>query len=342
MQVNMTRKWKHGALCAVLAVSSVLAAWLLGDVPFFHILNLKAYDAHFVVRDLLTSRPAIPNIVLLLADQKALDTFPELRLFWHKHYANVIRAAGEAGAKVIGLDLAFGIPVDKWEPDYDRLLAEAVSTSPVPVVCGYASELNSNPDAQKIPINMISAALGLAGFANLTADPDDFVRNQEIIEAPSTNPADPPPAHSLALRVAEKYAGKDAELDHGRLIFQGQPLPVSLERSIAIDYAGPAGTFPSVSLADFEAAAKAENLDQLRKWVNGKIVLIGTDAIEDRRPLHFSRLSAERNGAPPELKYMPTPYAPCSNGDIYCPSLFGFVPWPCFSPPASRFGSPPL
>ncbi len=45
---------------------------------------------------------------------------------------------------MIGLDLAFGVPVDKWEPDYDRLLGEAVSTSPVPVVCGYVSELNTN------------------------------------------------------------------------------------------------------------------------------------------------------------------------------------------------------
>jgi len=69
----MTMKWNHGGLCAVLAIRSVLAAWLLGDVPFFHILNLEACDAHTVVRDLLTSRPAIPNIVLLSADQKALD-----------------------------------------------------------------------------------------------------------------------------------------------------------------------------------------------------------------------------------------------------------------------------
>lgn len=283
----MKRKWKHGAFCALLAVASVLAAWLLGDVPFFHILNLKAYDAHFVLRDFLAGRPAIPNIVLLLADQKAMDTFPELRLFWHKHYASAIRAAGAAGAKVIGLDLAFGVPVEKWEPDYDRVLAEAVSTSPVPVVCGYASELNSSPDAQKIPINMISAALGLAGFANLTADPDDFVRNQEIIEAPSKNPADPPPAHSLALRVAEKYAGMDAALERGKLMFQGRPIPISPERAIAINYAGPAGTFPSVSLADFEAAAKAGNMEQLRQWVNGKVVLVGTDAIEDRRATPF-------------------------------------------------------
>ncbi len=290
MQVNMKRKWRHWVFCSIFATGSTLAAWLLGNVGFFHILNLKAYDAHFVVRDFLAPRPAIPNIVLLLADQKALDTFPELRLFWHKHYATAIHAAGAAGAKVIGLDLAFGVPVEKWEPDYDRLLAEAVSTSPVPVVCGYASEINSSPEAQKIPINMISAALGLAGFANLTVDPDDFVRNQEIVESPSANPSDPPPAHSLALRVAEKYTGMDAEFQKGQLMFQGQPIPISPLRSIAINYAGPAGTFPSVSLADFEKAAQAGNMDQLRKWVSGKIVLVGTDAIEDRRATPFFTL----------------------------------------------------
>ena len=68
------------------------------------------------MRDFLRGRPAISNIVLLIADQKTMDTFPELRIFWHQHYANAIRAAGQAGAKVIGLDLAFGVPVDKWQP----------------------------------------------------------------------------------------------------------------------------------------------------------------------------------------------------------------------------------
>ena len=99
MQVNMKKKWRHWALCAVLAIGSALGASLLSDVRFFQILNLKAYDAHFVVRDFLGQRPAISNIVLLLADQKTLDTFPELRLFWHQHYANVIRAAGQAALR---------------------------------------------------------------------------------------------------------------------------------------------------------------------------------------------------------------------------------------------------
>src|SRR5580698_8560969 len=224
MQVTMKKKWRHWALCAVLAVGSALGASLLSDVRFFQILNLKAYDAHFVVRYWLGRRPVLSNIVLLLADQKTLNAFPELRDFWHQHYANVIRAAGQAGAKVIGLDLAFGAPVDKYEPDFDRLLGEAVSTSPVPVVCAYATAIHANPEAQRIPINMLSAALGLAGFANLTSDSDDFVRKQELIEDaarnPSGHPDDVAPAHSFALRVAEKYVGSDAEFEQGKLLFQ--------------------------------------------------------------------------------------------------------------------------
>jgi adenylate cyclase len=294
MQVNMKKKWRHWAFCAVLAAGSALGASLASDVRFFQILNLKAYDAHFVVRYWLGRQPAISNIVLLLADQKALDTFPELRLFWHQHYGNVIRAAGQAGAKVIGLDLDFGIPVDKYEPDFDRLLGEAVSTSPVPVVCAYATAIHANPEAQRIPINMLSAALGLAGFANVTVDSDDFVRRQELMEEPARNPSGHPddaaPAHSFALRVAEKYAGSDARFEQGKLVFQDHIVPIAQDRSIYINYAGPPDTFPSVSLADFEAAAKAGNLDQLRKWVDGKIVLVGTDALDDRRATPFFTL----------------------------------------------------
>ena len=290
----MKKKWRHWALCAVLAAGSALGASLLSDIRFFQILNLKAYDAHFVVRyglaHQLGRQPSTSNIVLLLADQKTLDTFPELRVFWHQHYANVIRAAGQAGAKVIGLDLDFGIPVEKYEADFDRMLGEAVSTSPVPVVCAYATAIHTNPEAQRIPINMLSAALGLAGFANVTVDSDDFVRRQELIEAPQRNLNDAMPAHSFALRVAEKFAGSDAEMKNGKLVFLGHNIPIANDRTIDINYAGPPDTFPSVSIADFESAAKAGNMDQLRKWVSGKIVLVGTDSLDDRRATPFFTL----------------------------------------------------
>ena len=290
----MKKKWRHWAFCAVLAAGSALGASLASDIRFFRILNLKAYDAHFIVRDFfrgyLGKRPAISNIVLLTADKKAYDTFPELRVFWNEHYANAIRAAGQAGAKVIALDLAFGVPIDKWEPGADELLAGAISTSPVPVVVGYVSEINSNQQSQSIPVNMMAAALGLGAFANLTTDDDDFIRNQELMEAPSANPTDPPAARSLAMRTVEKYIGTDAQFQKGALMLQGHAIPVSPRRSIAINYAGPPNTFPSVSLADFEAAAKAGNTAQLRKWVEGKIVLLGTDFVDDRFDTPFYTL----------------------------------------------------
>jgi len=285
----MPKKWRHWVLCAVLAGGSVVATWSLDQVRFFQILNLKAYDAHFVVRDWLRKPPSLPRIVLLVADQRAMDAFPEPQIFWQRHYAAAIVAAVRGGAKVIGLDLAFGVPVDKWEADNDRILGEAVSTSPVPVICGYVPALNSNLVAQTIPINMMAAALGLAGFSNLTADPDDFVRRQELIEEP-TDKRGVSPAPSFALRVAEKYLGQDAELRKGRLLLAGRSIP---DRTILINYAGPPDTFDRVSLVEFEHAADSNDVATLRRWVKDKIVLIGTDFVAaDRYATPFFTLFA--------------------------------------------------
>jgi adenylate cyclase len=182
---------------------------------------------------------------------------------------------------VVGLDLAFGVPVDRWEPDYDRMISEAVSISPVPVVCGYVPSLNTNQKELPVPVNMLAAALGLAGYANLTSDSDDFVRRQELMENV------PDGSRSLALRVTEKVLRKDAELRDGALLLAGNAIP---DRTIYINYAGPPDTFPRVSLADVVAASRAHNTAQLRRWFGGQIVLIGTDSIDDRYATPFYTL----------------------------------------------------
>ncbi|HYL76162.1 MAG TPA: adenylate/guanylate cyclase domain-containing protein [Bryobacteraceae bacterium] len=278
----MKRKFRHWVFCALIAVGSTLAAWSLSNVTFFQLLNLKTQDLQFIVRDLLRGKPAITNIVLLTADQKALDSFDEPKLFWNKYYADAIAAAAEAGAKVIGLDLAFGVAIDKWEKDADELLGGAVSSASVPVVVGFVEKLNSNKASQSISVNMVASGLGLDAFANITADPDDFIRRQELLEAPSSNPNDPPSARSLGMRVVEKYLNAEAQFQNGQLSIGGQPIPTDAQRFMVINYAGGPNTFPSVSLADFEAAIKAGDKAKLRNWVNGKIVLLGADSVEDR------------------------------------------------------------
>src|SRR5437660_9134675 len=52
-------------------------------------------------------------------------------------------------------------------------------------------------------------------------------------------------------------------------------------------------------MADFEKAANAGNMEQLRRWVSGKAVLVGTDAIEDRRATpYFTPFSGAKWSTP--------------------------------------------
>jgi adenylate cyclase len=284
----MSKRWRTFAIGAIVVMVSAAGTRLLSRIRFFELLNLKALDVQFVLRG---RRPA-SNIELIAIDRKALGTFTDLLLFWHPYYAQAIRAAGEAGARVIGLDVAFGVPVDKWQPDHDRVLSEAVSSSPVPVVCGFVPALNDNQETLPVPVNMLASALGLSGFSNLTTDSDDFVRRQELMEAPKPGETTTP---SFALRIAEKYLGSDAGVQqlaaNGqlRMTLAGHPVPIAADRSILINYAGPPDTFPSVSLADVIAASNAGRKDLLRSWFGGKIVLIGKgkDAVDDRYATPF-------------------------------------------------------
>jgi adenylate cyclase len=294
----MMKRWRAFAIGAIFVMASTAATRLLSNIRFFELLNLKALDAQFVLRGKLPVSRTDSKIELIVSDQKALDTFPELRMFWHPYYAEAIRAAGEAGARVVGLDVVFGVPVVKWEPDLDRVMSEAVTSSPVPVVCGFVTSFNHNQTTLPVPVNMVSAALGLSGFSNLTADSDDFVRRQELLEAPT--PAEVG-AHSFALRIAEKYVGADVELSQigresnqagtpwrdFRMTLAGHEVPIAADRSILITYAGPPGTFPRVSLADVIAAARAGRKDLLHAWFGGKIVLIGADSVDDRYATPF-------------------------------------------------------
>lgn len=282
------RRWKRWAILAAISATSVVAGWLLGYLRFFQLIHLKAGDLHFLARG-----PVSPSeIVLLVIDQKSLDQFREPLLFWHPYYAEAIRSAADAGAKVFGMDVTFPIPVKEWAPGHDELLAGAViGASPrMPVICGYIPSTLGRQADWPVPLNMVAAALDQGAALHLGVDPDDFVRTLELIEEPVEG-RDSPPVRSLGLRVAEKYLGSDARFERGKLVLADHTIPISGQRAITINYPGPAGTFPRISLSDFLAAARAGRKDQLRQWVAGKAVLLGRDGIEDRHATPFYALS---------------------------------------------------
>lgn len=272
----MKRNRQRVAICAAIALGSMAITLLLAAVPFFQLLNLKAQDAHFVLRGTVPTR----NIVIIGIDDKALNTFPELTSFWQPYYAEAIQGAAGAGAKVFVLDVFQAIPIAKYEPGNDSLLAQAFAeASPkMPVVTAFvASTADQKRAAFAVPLNMMSSAFGTAAYANLTADPDNFVRRQELIEAPNQGEPTEQLTRGMALRAAEKFTGKDAQFRDGKLYLGDREIPTGDKRDMTINYAGPAGSFPRISLLDFIRAVRSGNQAQLERWVKGKIVLLGPD-----------------------------------------------------------------
>jgi len=285
---------KRLAAIVAIAAGTVASTVLLEKNRFFRLVHLKARDLHFVVRGTLPIR----DIVLITMDKKALFAFPELLVFWHPYYATAVRAAADGGAKVLGLDVTFAVPVDKYEPENDSKLLEAVDavSSRMPVVFSYIPAMMERQRERGwvVPINIYAATMRLGAFANLTVDPsDDFVRVQELIEAPDPASLEPP-ARGLSLRVAEKLSGEEARFEGGRLVWRGRPIPITPDRTITINYAGGPGTFPRVSLADVVEAYRAGRKEQLAQWFRGKVALLGPDYDDDRHATPFYTPFSER------------------------------------------------
>ena len=285
LSITMKRNWQRVAICAAIAVSSLVLTLLLANLRVVQILDLKAQDAHFVLRGPVPTR----DILIVGIDSKALDTFPDLTSFWQPYYADTIRGAAAGGAKVFVLDVFQAIPVAKYEPDNDSILAQAFTeASPkMPVVTAFIASTADQKDAAfAVPLNMMSHAFGTTAMANLTVDSDDFVRRQELIEAPESGEPLEMLTRSMPLLAAEKFLGKTTQIRNGRLYLGDNEVPTDGEREMTVNFAGPTETFPHVSLLDFVRAVRSGNQAQLEKWVKGKVVLLGPyDGVQEH-PRH--------------------------------------------------------
>jgi len=290
----MTPRLKKTLSLSAIAIAAVAITVGLSNLRFFEQLRLKAQDLHFVLRG---SVP-VQNIVILGIDNETLadPNFLTPSLFWHEHYANAMTAAAQAGAKVFVLDEAFTIPVEPYEKDphphldSDLAAAFAANNPVMPIVCAFVPEAMGaqREGGGAVPLNMLAGAMGMSAYANLTADLDDFVRKQELIEAPKPG-SDPsvPLTRSMALLAAEKFLGVEAHFKDGQLYLGNRRIPANKDRQIVINYTGPPESVPHVPLYKFLAAAKAGDRAQLEKWVKGKVVLLGPYSFDDRHSTPF-------------------------------------------------------
>ena len=276
------RALRRAAVAAALTVAAAgLVALLTATAPF-HYLALKAYDTYLS----RLPRQQDPRIVLVLIDEKSRGAFPEPMILWNRHYADLFRGLALGGAKVVGVDVYFSIPVDEWLPGQDEILSRGFleASSSVPIVLGYHHEdTGLGAAAEPAPVYMPAAALGRLGFLNLTQDRDDYIRRQQLWAPSPTGET-----YCFAVELAALFTGRDRSEIVGRLA----SLP-DQDRAIRIAYRG-LGTFEVVSFADAVAAARRNDTAFLKSRLGGRAVLVGTDTVEDRHATPASWSEATR------------------------------------------------
>lgn len=289
-------RWQKAFLVPLIGVAAAALGWWLGTLHTLTILEAKTYDLCFHLRSwvpaFLAPRHVPGPVTVVMIDAPTDDYLAKPRWSWPAEFGEVSRAAATGGAKVIGLDFYFTYAIGRWESNADAQLFQdymEVNSRGVPIILGYEKIEKERASEAGVPVYYQAGADQNIGHVHLTVDPDNFVRTQELISAEG-HP-------SLAGRVAAAYLGVQAPPVAGdRLRIGDREIPTVAERTMAINFYGPRQTFPIVSMAAVLEAFRKGNTEQLRKWFQGRAVLIGPDDVQDRHGTPYYRIGGQMEG----------------------------------------------
>lgn len=211
---------KHGLQFAA-GLLAVLLVWALSLGRPWHAMEFKTFDFY---TSITAPRVAPVPVVILAIDE---PTFQELQTQWpfpRRFHARVIERVLADGAAAIGFDVVFAEPSNRKD---DEALANAIAGSGKVVLAASKEMVESGnatiwTDVQ--PIQPLLDAGAIAGFAGVVPDDDFVVRWHEWH------------GDGFASRLAALGA-----LHAGRL------LPQDTDTARMIEYAGPRGTFDTLS-----------------------------------------------------------------------------------------------
>ena len=283
-------------------------------------------DLRFQARGALTPSDRLVQVAI---DQATIDRegrFPLDR----RVLAGSLTTLGELGAQQIIIDMVFTEPATEEE---DAALLEALSTCEADVLAGYffytgAGEVPPVVEPERIrsfedrtlrvrtagdpaetevfeavglhpPLVSVHEAADDVGYLNLRVDRGGIVRRAQLIMA---HEGQVYPSIEV-LSVVGEWVGFGGEgtplsLEEGTgghvLSVAGRPVQMDASGAAIVNYVGPPGVFPTLSLVDVLDGGAAEDGDPgreaLRARVAGKIIMLGPSAVGiwDRRDTPFS------------------------------------------------------
>ena len=258
----MTKIKKRRRIVAGLAIGLVACAAAI-FLPFTDILELKTLDLRFALRG--TIAPTTSILIVSIDDA----SFVALQKRWpwpREFFAKAIDIIAAGGARVICLDVSLS---DKgFSVEEDRALSQAMKRAGMVVLPSKFGVLRSREIIQTyldLPDARFGGSYSGVGFANLFLDRDGFVRRLKLEE--SFQDSSWFPFSLFALAIAQ---GKPLRVvDGGGVALGDRTIPSLGGRVALIDYAGPPGTFPTISFSEVLAGTVPPGI------FKDKIVLIG-------------------------------------------------------------------
>jgi signal transduction histidine kinase len=245
----------------VLAASMALGL-ILGGAGILEPLEAVLYDA------MLGASPALlgqaPTVCIAGIDDASLESFPEPLALWHKHLALAITALAKAGAKGIALDIIPSVSLERFTPEADVALMDALRYAQkknVPVLMGFS--LGQQGMAPYFKFRLLASELA---YMNLFPDADGRIRKQRPFMKNEAGKA----KDSIALAMA-------------RLV-KAQPLDADASPYYYIDYRLPPP--PVVSFKQLIEWGRLDDVSALQKTFANKLVFIGIVSLKPLLDLH--------------------------------------------------------
>ncbi len=245
---KLTNKWILGSGISLLAG---VAALFLSFTSTFENLERKSYDMRFALRgrDETTNSP----IAIVAIDEKALASLPQKLPYPREYYAKVIDNLTQAGARLIVFDIAFTEP-SVTDPNEDLIFAAAARRSARVIFAGKVVNEVAKNDILNVylskPIEPLLLGNADWGIVNIPEEEDGFIRSYLLYQEFDNQKYLP-----LALRAYVRLTKGQAILDHAArngaaLRLNNIEIPFYNPNTFLINFRGPAGTFPTFSLAD--------------------------------------------------------------------------------------------
>lgn len=246
MQQSSRSKWY---VLPLITLGAVLIAVLLVQLPMFVSLELSSLNARFRLRGSSPLKHA--DVVCVGISQQAIDELPERWPWPREYFARLVRNLHRAGARVVGIDVLFDDPLVG-----DSLFAQALKEAGNVVLA--TNILAGKRTVQQVVkpspclVEVLDSGKNGMGFINTEADFDGFHRRYlpfAMVEQLTEHDVVDSQYNSFAVELVRQARaphiapGKVHEVD-GVIHIDSLHIPLYDERSMMVNYYGPALSFP--------------------------------------------------------------------------------------------------